>query len=822
MWRKMQRSIRNFLTTRTILTIVVTLVIGLLIGSTLGSLKPLQKALFGTAFPPPPGGYTCLPTCAENDARFFSIPGTNMDSFAGARTVVWITVPSDYTSWELGIFDGDSGKDESGQIGGFGVGHWDENDVEVTYSLYADPAKDGAGKTLLGEWHGNQDPMPDNAWFNIPLNVHPEARSPSGHYIYRLECTRPAEGWGISAFKLRSNAYLSTGIADKADASFAFVGMIGSENDMRIVYPQYAGDMNNPGPSTYDGAWTFRFAVPSEEVTLEFWNGDFDRGATDGGGADTDDLNTEGRPYWAGPYAVEERAGGMGSPADDHSWVVWRREPPVFYEILDPSGNPIYTDAEPSGTEEWERFVISTDLNVQADTGAGRLPAGLYTWRITGLDAHNTVWIRTNYEICAPEGCPPPPCPVCEPCQLCEEPTPVPPAPTSTPEPTPVPEPPPCPAPAPVDLLYILDTSGSMEFLYPGSGTKLDAAKESILTLNNWVAQQNNGSRVALITFHGAGQGNGSPPIYSTDIQVVSGFTADIGAVNNMVQGLGASGSTPTAETLNLVASWLPGNWDPNHLPLVILISDGVPTVDLDHFGFQDNHVQKVDVYEGGNPRSPDSVRGSGRLYDRYGQRAGEPLADTMLAIQNLKATLPSLPVYAVAVQSTEGGIFNDQILRYIAALGGGEFYYASDANSLAAALQWAYIDSACGGTPPPPPPPPEPPQVDCSQYVLAGREKTAPRQITLKIRNNSNENRQVVRVHIGNWLSEWGAWDWVKVFGEQYAQGTAAPPADAAVNRVLNAGQEKPIIFKFMNPLNDAPGFNGFIELDNGCQINF
>lgn len=72
----------------------------------------------------------------------------------------------------------------------------------------------------------------------------------------------------------------------------------------------------------------------------------------------------------------------------------------------------------------------------------------------------------------------------------------------------------------PIDLLYVVDASGSMDQGYRGRGTKLDAAKQAILTLNEWVARQDNGSRVALLAFQGVGMATGRPPLYSTDTPI--------------------------------------------------------------------------------------------------------------------------------------------------------------------------------------------------------------------------------------------------------------------------------------------------------------
>jgi hypothetical protein len=439
---KFSRWLRSRTGMQTLIGLAAVLVVVIIVGAVLGWWADLIDLLSGTVAPPPPSypppmnGYTCLPTCFDGitdydgdgtpepqDGKFLSLPGEDMWSFGGESINVWIGVPGDYVSFELGIFDGDSGKDASGSTREYWNGNWDDTQTETTYTLYADPLKDGHGTTVVGVWHGNQDPMQNNDWFNITLENTAEARGPSGHYFYRLEATRPVEGTGINAFKLRSNGYLSTGQADLVDAQFAIVGMAATMNDVAIIYPQFTGDWNSLGESTYDGTWDFYFYVPPAEwptrtVTIEIWDGDFDRGTSSRIAQDTDDLNTDGKPDWTtNPYVRPERAGGRGIPADDHSARIYRRTPPVRYTITDPAGTPIYTNEEPSGTEEWERFVITTDPalmdpnlppNEQADKLTDELQPGWYGWRIEGLDIHNTVWIRFNYDMVTQP--PPPPC----------------------------------------------------------------------------------------------------------------------------------------------------------------------------------------------------------------------------------------------------------------------------------------------------------------------------------------------------------------------------------------------------------------------------
>ncbi len=410
MTRKTQRRIRRWFNGRTVAAILAVLVVVVGAGLIFGWWASLWQGLFGTAGPA--GGYSCLPTCDEVDGKFLSMPGEDMYSFGGESIYVWISVPAGQGQFELGIFDGDSGKDNNGNIN-FTKGNWDNTTTESAYTLYADPWKDGSGKAQLGQWHGNGDPMPNNAWFDITLDNSSQALDPAGtYYVYRLECTRPVQGYGINALKLRSTGFLTTGQGDLVNAAFAIVGMLGTVPDVQIIFPDFTGDFNNPGQPRYTGDWQFYFKLPTDQTTLELWDGDFDRGSYNLAAADTDDPNTEGVPPWASSFAVPERAAGRGNPADDSRDPLVRISPPVWYEILDPEGQPIYSNGEPgnpnepSGTEEWENFVLSTDASRAPDMATQPLAAGEYTWHIVGLDIHNTVWIRTNVEICPVGECP--------------------------------------------------------------------------------------------------------------------------------------------------------------------------------------------------------------------------------------------------------------------------------------------------------------------------------------------------------------------------------------------------------------------------------
>ena len=368
-------------------------------------------------FPLPVGGYTCLPTCETNDGRMLVFASTKTSSFSEPMNF-WIGVPAQAPNVEVGIFDGDSGKDPTGAIY-WPNGNWDYGTDELIYTLYADALKDGQGTKVLGTWRGNQDAMPNNDWFNITLPQDPDAMAPSGHYFYRLRIEAAAAPIGYATFKLRSNGYLSNGTAPN-DTPIGVMATVATVADRLILFPQFAG-YANPGPSIYDGDWKFFFYLPEGTTSLEIWNGDFDRGGIETI-LDTDDPNTTGKPAWAASSSVVYDEGvinnGLGMPPDDSPFAMARRSPSVFYELINPSGNPIYTDTDASGTEEWERYSIGADPNAMPDMAivdtTTELPAGYYIYHIAGLDVSNAIWIKLP--ICTVQGCgpdiiPPPPPP---------------------------------------------------------------------------------------------------------------------------------------------------------------------------------------------------------------------------------------------------------------------------------------------------------------------------------------------------------------------------------------------------------------------------
>lgn len=340
--------------------------------------------------------YSCFPTCSGTDAKMVSTGSFVMNSFMLPSYYFRITVERDRDTFEIGLFDGESSN--------YDAGHHDENTHQQIYTLYADADADGEPDdpgSPIAVWEGNdtalsggplwstsQSSMPDFDWWNAEIQTTEDARAESGHFFYLLSVTTEnVSDWGITTFKVRVSGAVSVN-----SRGYSIIGSIMNWDD---VYD-----------TDYSGDWDLYVYVATTQDEFDIWDGDFDYG-TDFYlptiYEDTDDPNTPGDPFlpgWVETLGVEfEGAKGYGEPMDDFWWEIWREPPPVTYQIRTPHG--VYcTNFNPSGSSEWENFVISsiTSDPTLTDFYTGLpLPRGIYRISIAGLDSHNTAFFRTPY-----------------------------------------------------------------------------------------------------------------------------------------------------------------------------------------------------------------------------------------------------------------------------------------------------------------------------------------------------------------------------------------------------------------------------------------
>ena len=347
--------------------------------------------------------YNCFPTCSISDGRFLALSGSGLATLAGDTQSIEFAVPAAMTSFEIGVFDGDTG------------GYWDLAAIPSRYTLYADPMGDGQGSVVVGQWLGSS--MLDNDWFNLPISTDARAQTPSGNYYYHLlvENTNPAV-LSHNSFKVRSNVRVSM-----QPVAFAFVGALYNTKDFYVIYP----NMPSLSGTTYDGTWDIYLDVPNASADFSVWDGDLDYGSHDCTLNDSDDPDTSntGIPAWAvgtstlpegvatSTLACKNDAGGVisgpggqvyatGNPADDNWGTSFTRAPSINYDVILPDGTVFHND-NPSGNQEWEQFKISSDpsaVPAQADAyHAGSLPSGVYQIHMDGVDLHNLNAWRFTY-----------------------------------------------------------------------------------------------------------------------------------------------------------------------------------------------------------------------------------------------------------------------------------------------------------------------------------------------------------------------------------------------------------------------------------------
>ena len=290
--------------------------------------------------------YTYMPSGLENDGRFISQAGEDLATLVSVGSEFQVRILGSASTWEVGIFDGDTGKNAAGVVGsGFFHGTWDRhiNDqTQLLYSLYADPdgTADTSTDTPLYVWTGNDAivdrsetvadettltysaaDMPDDAWFDIDMPTHASALGSDGIYQYRIRVEfdpdddgTPGDGLAItdaqSQFKLRATGLLGSA----SDRPFQFIGSHFRNRDYEIIYPHwFTGATPDEwlADPHYDGSWSLYVFVDEGDDMVEIWDGDFDFGSHDSVDLDTDDPNTVNDLLVHPPFFGE--TGGYGS-----------------------------------------------------------------------------------------------------------------------------------------------------------------------------------------------------------------------------------------------------------------------------------------------------------------------------------------------------------------------------------------------------------------------------------------------------------------------------------------------------------------------------
>src|SRR2546428_4942754 len=324
---------------------------------------------------------TGLPSLDPDDAKFFGVAGTDLQTLSGVTVVMYIGVPAGSSTFSVGLLDGDVG------------GAWDSGTTSFSYKLFKDPLKNGTTAKHLDTITSAQ--ALDDDWYDKSYSTDNDAKAPSGNYFYRMEAgwTSGTPSQSFNNFKARTSGQLSL----RAGQNFGFSA--GPQNTGAGQDPWVGsgdpnpGDQNDPNSNSNDGQFTYYCYVPTSLPSITFWDEDNDRAD------DTNDPNTpDTDPDGSGPAQAE--GANPGAPADGPSpyGACCNVEPSIYYDILDPQGH-LFTNNNPSGDTEWERFVIG-DSGSDPDILVNyELQPGLWRYQAHGMDAHNLNVLRSTYEI---------------------------------------------------------------------------------------------------------------------------------------------------------------------------------------------------------------------------------------------------------------------------------------------------------------------------------------------------------------------------------------------------------------------------------------
>jgi hypothetical protein len=234
--------------------------------------------------------------------------------------------------------------------------------------------------------------------------------------------------------------------------------------------------------------------------------------------------------------------------------------------------------------------------------------------------------------------------------------------------------------------------------------TRYDQAREALLTLHGQLANRGDGSRAALVTWSGH---DTRLENFQQTTKVLSGLTGDLSAVGDLLADLDPANVDPDGRTATAIAvgdlrALLAEELDPAHRPVVVLLTDGVPNVDVHGRGpvpYDLEEVQAITLYDDAGAFRPwGEVAWLGDFNPTIGTFDGEVLADVMAQLETLRAEQPEVEVYGVTLEGsgTGYGSYNGDLVDYAAWVTGGGAYTAADGGGLQVAVGAVGDELAC------------------------------------------------------------------------------------------------------------------------------
>lgn len=262
-----------------------------------------------------------------------------------------------------------------------------------------------------------------------------------------------------------------------------------------------------------------------------------------------------------------------------------------------------------------------------------------------------------------------------------------------------LPAPPACDPGQSIDVVYLLDASGTAGAAFPGFASQYAAALEGMKELNDRLEAQVPGSQAAAIAFRG-----GPAPAYTTGAgarqlsKLTTSFeTVEAAAAAQGVAATDPSTSSPLSQGLAKALELLQNEGRKGARPVIVLVSDGFVNVDGQGNGpgsYRTSEMQAISPISGLSYRTVGETGWLGNWNGPIATWDGEALANVMAEGLYLKETLPNVAVHTLGLHGA--GNYRLDLLGFLADYGAGTYQEATGAASLETAVEAIFDQIRC------------------------------------------------------------------------------------------------------------------------------